>query len=89
MTHSFFEKFTNEQIFSLWNSSQTLLEIAQRLGFTGSNLERVDYEHISKRKTREIWKKYIVVNNLLPNEVGSFYLLVAIFDRTPALAQKE
>lgn len=60
MTHSFFEKFTNEQIFSLWNSSQTLLEIAQRLGFTGSNLERVDYEHISKRKTREIWKKYIL-----------------------------
>ncbi len=60
MTHSFFEKFTDEQIFSLWNSSQTLLEIAQRLGFKNSNLQRIDYEHVSERKTREIWKKYIL-----------------------------
>ena len=60
MKHSFFEKFTDEQIFSLWNSSQTLLEIAQQLGFTDSILKRIDYEYIELRKTREVWKKYIL-----------------------------
>lgn len=60
MKHSFFEQFTDQQIFSLWNSSQTLVEIAQKLGFTGTTLTRCDYEYISKRKTREVWKKYIL-----------------------------
>jgi hypothetical protein len=60
MEHSFFEKFTDQQIFSLWNSSQTLVEIAQKLGFTDSNLRRIDNEYIELRKTREVWRKYIL-----------------------------
>lgn len=60
MEHNFFIDFTDAQIFSLWNSSQTLVEIAQKLGFLGDTLTRSDYEYISKRKTREVWKKYIL-----------------------------
>jgi hypothetical protein len=35
---SFFQKFSDEQIFSRWNSSKTLLELAQNLGFEGTEL---------------------------------------------------
>lgn len=63
MEHSFFEKFTDEDIFSHWNFSQTLLEIAQKLGFRDSHLKRIDYEYIERRKTREVWKKYILTRN--------------------------
>lgn len=35
MKHSFFENLSDKEIFSLWNSSHTLIEIAQKLGFTG------------------------------------------------------
>lgn len=60
MEISFFENFTDEEIFSYWNSSETLLEIAQKLGYTKFALKRVDYEYIEKRKTREIWRRYIL-----------------------------
>jgi len=63
MKHSFFESFTPEQIFSLWNSSNTLLEIAQKLGFSGSELQKIDYEYILKIKTRDVWKKNVLGNN--------------------------
>lgn len=63
METSFFKKFTDDEIFSIWNYSQTLLEIAQKLGYTKSTLERIDYEYIEKRKTREVWKKYILGND--------------------------
>lgn len=60
MKKSFFENLRNQQIFSLWNSSKTLLDIAKKLGFPGETLTRADYECISKRKTREVWQKYIL-----------------------------
>lgn len=57
---SFFEQFSEQEIFSLWNSSQTLLELAQKLGFQNTELSRIDYEYIDSKKTREVWKKYIL-----------------------------
>lgn len=60
---SFFQNFSDEQIFSRWNSSTTLFELAQKLGFEGTGLSRYDYEHIESRKTREIWKMYILSND--------------------------
>lgn len=60
MQHSFFEQFSDHRIFSLWNSSQTFVEIVQKLGLTGETWTRCDYEYISRRKTHEIWKTYIL-----------------------------
>ncbi len=63
---SFFEQFTPERIFGVWSSSDTLLEIAQKLGFkneAGSGLSRVDYEYILSVKDRDNWHKNVVSVN--------------------------
>jgi hypothetical protein len=60
---SFFDSFSDQQIFSLWTQSKTLLEIAQKLGFQESFLSRADYEAIQRRKTREIWQTFILEKN--------------------------
>lgn len=60
---SFFQNFSDHQIFSLWNSSRTLLDIAHNLGFEGTQLSRQDSEYIETRKTRDIWQTYILSNN--------------------------
>lgn len=57
---SFFQNFSDEEIFTRWNSSNTLLELAQKLGFQGTELSRHDYEYIECRKTREIWRTFIL-----------------------------
>ena len=57
---SFFEQFTPKEIFSKWNSSNTLLELAQHLGFTGSDLTRADYEHVQSLKDRTVWREDVL-----------------------------
>nr|ADK88937.1 HNH homing endonuclease [Stauridium tetras] len=57
---SFFADFTVEEIFSHWHSSNTLLEIAKKLGFTGESLARIDYEYIESIKTREVWRNFVI-----------------------------
>lgn len=59
---SFFERFTQEQILSFWNQCDNLMELAHRLGFTGTELSRADYEYIEKFKTRDVWQKIIQDN---------------------------
>lgn len=61
-TPSFFEGFTQEQILAFWNECNTLLELAHKLGFTGTELSRLDYEYIEKFKTREVWNGIIKDN---------------------------
>lgn len=59
----FFEQFSAECIFAAWNSSDTLLEIAQKLGFKNESsigLSRADYEYIFTLKNRENWHKNVV-----------------------------
>jgi hypothetical protein len=60
---SFFENFTTEKIFNHWHSSNTLLEIAKKLGFTEKFLSRKDYEYIESIKTREVWHNLILSKN--------------------------
>lgn len=58
---SFFESFTVAQIFEHVNTSNTLLEVAQKLGFTEPNgLNAVDYAFFNKLKTRANWKTFIL-----------------------------
>jgi len=60
---SFFENFTTEEIFKHCHSSNTLLEIAKKLGFTENSLSRKDYEYIESIKTREVWRNFILSKN--------------------------
>lgn len=61
---SFFSQFSNSQIFTLWESSNTLLELAQKLGFNKEEgLSRVDYEYIESIKTRDVWKNELGGSN--------------------------
>lgn len=44
---SFFTQFSLEQIFEMWHSLNTLLEVAQKLGLhADDSLTRIDYEYI-------------------------------------------
>lgn len=59
-TRSFFAQFPVDEIFKLWNSSTTLLDIAQKFSFRDPNgLDRADYEYIESIKTREIWQQAV------------------------------
>lgn len=58
---SFFSQFLKEEIFALWNNSNTLLELAQKLGFNETYLDRTDYEYIQSIKCRLVWQK--IINN--------------------------
>lgn len=61
---SFFAKFSDEEIFDNWASSNTLLELAQKLGFNNpKGLARIDYEYIEQKKTRSVWHKKIISKN--------------------------
>lgn len=56
-TPSFFASFSNEEIFQHWDNSNTLLELAQHLGFNDSKgLRRCDYEYIDLIRNRKNWK---------------------------------
>jgi hypothetical protein len=58
---SFFAQFTVEEIFKHWNTSDTLLQIAQKLGFNNEKgLARVDYEYIESIKNRGTWHNLVV-----------------------------
>lgn len=59
---SFFEQFSKQQIFQHWNNCDTLLELAQTLGFTGTMLSRRDYEYINSIKDRTVWPELIREN---------------------------
>jgi hypothetical protein len=60
-TNSFFKQFPISRIFELWDESNTLLEMAQKLGLTESeNLSRIDYEYIESIKNRQNWIKFII-----------------------------
>lgn len=57
---SFFASFTSEEIFQHWNNSNTLFEVAQRLGFNDTKgLKRRDYEYIKSIKDRQSWVKHL------------------------------
>lgn len=82
---SFFSNFDLETIFSHWNSSNTLLELAQALGFRGEHgLTRMDYEYILSLKTRKTWhdqvlcvdrakerQRYKYISNLTAEELSN------------------
>lgn len=59
---SFFGQFSKEEIFALWNNCNTLLELAQNLGFNGPHLSRQDYEYIQSIKCRRVWQQIISEN---------------------------
>jgi hypothetical protein len=57
---SFLKKFPLELIFEHVNTSDTLLEVANKLGFNDpTGLKRVDYEYFQSIKRRTIWNTYI------------------------------
>lgn len=61
---SFFKQFSGKQIFELWDSSETLLELAQALGFNNpEGLARVDYEYIEELKNRDTLKQKVISMN--------------------------
>lgn len=61
---SFFEQFSPNEIFNLWNSSTTLLELAEKLGFSDPNgLTCADYEYIEKLKNWDSWKTLVIGSN--------------------------
>lgn len=64
VSKSFFANFDLTTIFSHWNSSNTLLELAQMLGFKGEHgLARIDYEYINSIKTRKTWHDQVLCVN--------------------------
>jgi hypothetical protein len=61
---SFFAQFAPETIFQFWSSSNTLLEIAQELGFNNpKGLARIDYEYINTIRNRTVWQKQLIGGN--------------------------
>jgi hypothetical protein len=61
---SFFEPFPIEEIFLLWESSKTLLELARKLGFNEvKGLSRIDYNYIQTLKDSKTWHKNVVSVN--------------------------
>jgi hypothetical protein len=59
-TNSFFAQFPISRIFELWYESNTLLEVAQKLGLKESeNLSRIDYEYIESIKNRNNWRAFV------------------------------
>lgn len=59
---SFFEQFAKEDIWALWNQCDTLLELPKKLGFSGNDLGREDYDSIEYSKSREVWQGIIREN---------------------------
>lgn len=59
---SFFNQFSKDEIIEHWNNSETLLELAQKLGFQGSTLSHGEYVYIETFKTRDIWNQLITEN---------------------------
>lgn len=59
---SFFKQFEKNQILALWNQCDTLLELAKKLGFSGNDLGREDYDYMESFKTREVWQQIIQDN---------------------------
>lgn len=59
---SFFNQFSKDEIIKHWNNSETLLELAQKLGFQGSTLSHEDYVYIETFKTRDILNQLITEN---------------------------
>lgn len=64
----------------MYGSCSTLIELAQKFGYTGNYLDRVDYEYINFLKTRDTWKgqvkkgqfeqnRYLTVRSLQPEQL--------------------
>jgi hypothetical protein len=58
---SFFADFSEDEIFTHWNTSNSILEIAQKLGLKNAiDLKREDYEYIKNLKNRKTWRERVV-----------------------------
>jgi hypothetical protein len=72
---SFFQQFTTEQSFEHWNTSNTVLEIAQKLGFQDKNgLASIDYLYIQTIKKRKTWQSLVISNNRLKEKQRPSYV---------------
>nr|YP_009185008.1 putative HNH homing endonuclease [Hafniomonas laevis]ALO63092.1 putative HNH homing endonuclease [Hafniomonas laevis] len=56
----FFAQFDKDTLLKHWSSSNTLLEMAQKLGFSGADgLSRCDYDYIHAFKDRAVWRELV------------------------------
>ena len=60
---SFFAAFPLDKIFEHVNTSNNLLEVANKLGFNDpTGLKRIDYSYFEEIKTRENWNTFVLAD---------------------------